>query len=610
MYRRTHVGDVSAYGIRRSAEVNANTAQANFSMAQQQSILAIDNPELYKRNMDVARRNVEVTQAQLAAVRQHVDPPAYIDPSGLREFHRQNINLASQLHQDASQIHMEARIASMDIHAKRRDILREIKLKIAELEQSFPEPPKYPQAVGPSQVAGPSQAAAFPVPMRSLQAGSFRPAGTTQFSQPAQVAWNENADNDLAMFAPLCGKVDVDIINDYPALHKAMCDKGWKFSIADIQLRWKNVIFPKIAAARLSAQAARDRAKRNHDDDSDDDDIYYYRRQAMANPLTRDTFPLEPLPAKDRNADADDDGYRLPATTYNPHQDDEASRRPLESGDQPKNTPATLPEPKQSSSSHRAKDPSDVDHLLTDDEAAAIIKQIDEQRAKGFGRPFSSVYPPPGFRSQLAATRSANSNASICGSCSNHDVDIKGDISIVLDIDQEEEVNSKDKGKAKAQVNHRQAEEDEARVIRACMAQYPPMTPMQVQNAMTLAKARFNQQRQAAKDQAKANKKQQLDAAKMAQHPPVTTTDAQNAMTMSKARFNQQRDQQRKEAKEKYTKMKVSNLSDESSFGSCGDGEAEGADDAEIKEAKIKDAENEGAEDKDNKNEDGEMEQN
>ncbi|KAI1636883.1 hypothetical protein F4809DRAFT_662015 [Biscogniauxia mediterranea] len=173
---------------------------------------------------------------------------------------------------------------------------------------------------GPSSERTNYRQAGYNAKQSALSAQSSRPNGR------AVPVWGENADNDLMLHAALCGNVDVDIINDYQAVYKAMCQNGWNFTVDEIKARWKNHVFPKIAAARLSAEAARERAKK---DDESDDEYYHYRREMVANPLTRDDFPLEPLPKK--NPDDQDDGYRLPATTYDPYRDDEAYRRPFKS---------------------------------------------------------------------------------------------------------------------------------------------------------------------------------------------------------------------------------------------------------------------------------------
>ncbi|KAI1488326.1 hypothetical protein F5X96DRAFT_91792 [Biscogniauxia mediterranea] len=265
--------------IRRISENNVRLAADLASMLQ-------DNAEQYKRNLDHAESNVKTAQ-QNRLVAQQLNRLALASRQFSDSDHKPTVALATEVERTAESIYNKGR--SFDRTAY--------------------------------------QYALYKAKQSAL-------SGQSMSSQPnghAVSVWGENADNDLMLHAALCGKVDVDIINDYQAVFKAMCQNGWNFTIDEIKARWKNHVFPKIAAARLSAEAARERAKK---DDDSDDEYYHYRREMMANPLTRDDFPLEPLPKK--NDDDQDDGYRLPATTYDPYRDDEAYRRPFRTRAEPK----------------------------------------------------------------------------------------------------------------------------------------------------------------------------------------------------------------------------------------------------------------------------------
>ncbi|KAI0593577.1 hypothetical protein F4775DRAFT_607586 [Biscogniauxia sp. FL1348] len=271
--------------IRKMAKEMSRVADVNAKVASDLASLTEANVELCKHNTAHADSNARMAQQNLAVAQELVNVAGTSRDPALTKTAEQTTSLATKVDLEAQAI--RENIQTFDWAKYHNDAARD----------------KHSALSGQS------------MPLRRRRA-----IGRVMSS------WNENADNDLMLHASLCGNVDVDIIRDYEAVFNAMRQKGWKFTIDDIKARWKGHVFPKIAAARLSAEAARARAKK---DDESDDEYYHYQREIAANPIGRDDFPLDPLPKN--KVDEQDDGYRLPATTYDPYRDDEAYRRPFKS---------------------------------------------------------------------------------------------------------------------------------------------------------------------------------------------------------------------------------------------------------------------------------------
>ncbi|KAI1503436.1 hypothetical protein F5X99DRAFT_407020 [Biscogniauxia marginata] len=298
------------------AKENAAVAVENVALAERNMELSNDNVRIAKTNSAMAKINMNMAGLNLQAAETH-------NNKTMQSIAQATLDLAETLEND-SQACANANNGSPPADASddqcpiHGDQSSSVNNKHATMEEA--NSPKVPGAQDQA---------------REMFSMSLRPSYENMRLQegyllsplpPTVPVWTSEAETDLMIFASLVGKVDYNIIQDWPAVLGAMTNKGWRYNLQDLKSCWDKLVFPKLAAARVSAEAARRRAKKDDSSDEEGESKTMAWRKAMKNNM-RDDFPLEPLPAKVN--DDEDDGYRLPATTYDPYRDDEAYHRPF-----------------------------------------------------------------------------------------------------------------------------------------------------------------------------------------------------------------------------------------------------------------------------------------